>query len=92
MDDDTKIWVYPQNARRVSGHYEMPGSRRNERVNIVLDRDVTPFISARDPRAAPCEIRRELHEAAQLRLRLPGTAWNADGLPSHRKDYDKKPI
>lgn len=62
---DERIWTYPARARRVAGHHEMPGSRGSERVVIIVDRDVTPFISARDPAAAFCNIRHELDVTAQ---------------------------
>jgi hypothetical protein len=65
MINNERVWVYTQHARRVGGHYEMPGSRGSQHVDILLDRDLTPFISESDPKIDLQRMRRFLEDAAQ---------------------------
>jgi hypothetical protein len=65
MSSDEELWVYPQHARRVGGHYEIPGSRGSDRAVIILDRDITPLVPDRDPQKNLQANRRLLQETAQ---------------------------
>jgi hypothetical protein len=66
MNQHSTIWVYPKRARRLGDRYEIPGSRDNDRVVVLLDQPIVDDLPA--DALAELEAMRSRLQAAAERL------------------------